>query len=277
MTLEQPNNNTSSPISEVSIVQGEQGQIVSDSESDLEEFEDASEVDIEMKDAEEDKEADVDFDFHDLYLPADTTAHQTPIRFSGGMTHAQCEEYYRALELEETRRTSKRRRRQIFFNRRNSKSRKEVEFNATEEAQLVDAIAITAPSGKAMRRDSSSSVASTVSTSSCSSSSLSSEDSAASRISFHENVTVYPVRSIEDFPDDVWEATWKPRAEVRAHKKRSKKEYAWDGYDWQNATEEDDMIMDPETGELEHPVHYEANHLALASARGPVFAFRLGL
>lgn len=270
--------------------------------TELADFEDASEIEIEIdndlemdnvdQDDEEEGVASAASDkkeFHRLFLPEDTSPYQAPIIFSGGMNYNQCQEYYRALEIEEARRTTKRRRSQFFFNRkRGNKSAKTIEqtieqtiefdMDAPEEAQLVDAIAVSAPACKAIRRGSDSSVASTVSTSSCSSSSSLSDASSSSRITFDETVTVFPVPAIEDTPDDVWEATWKPRQEVRAHKKRSKKEYAWDGYDWENATEEDDMIRDPETGLLEHPVHYESTHLNLANNRGgPIFAFRLGM
>jgi hypothetical protein len=260
-------------------------------------FEDASEDesdddDIQMDNADQEEEDDDSATstsskkgYHDLFLPEDTSSYQTPIVFSGGMNLNQCQEYYRALEIDEARRTSKRRRNQFFFGSRlrSSKSAKTVEFemDPSDEAQLVDAIAVSAPSCKAIRRGSDSSMASTVSTSSCSSasSSLSLSDTSSSRITFDETVTVFPVPAIDDTPDDVWQQTWKPRQEVRAHKKRSKKEYAWDGYDWENATEEEDMIRDPETGLLEHPVHYESTHFSLASnnTRGPTFAFRLGM
>lgn len=260
-------------------------------------FEDASEVesdddDIQMDNADQEEEDDDSTtstsskkDYHDLFLPEDTSSYQTPIVFSGGMNLNQCQEYYRALEIDEARRTSKRRRNQFFFGSRlrSSKSPKTVEFemDPSDEAQLVDAIAVSAPSCKAIRRGSDSSMASTVSISSCSSASSSSSlsDTSSSRITFDETVMVFPVPAIDDTPDDVWQQTWKPRQEVRAHKKRSKKEYAWDGYDWENATEEEDMIRDPETGLLEHPVHYESTHFSLAAnnSRGPIFAFRLGM
>mmetsp|Transcript_9159 Transcript_9159/g.19631 ORF Transcript_9159/g.19631 Transcript_9159/m.19631 type:complete len:300 (-) Transcript_9159:99-998(-) len=264
-------------------------------------FEDASEVesdddDIQMDNADHEEEDDDSAtssngtsskkDYHDLFLPEDTSSYQKPIVFSGGMNLNQCQEYYRALEIEEARRNSKRRRNQFFFgnHRRSTKSAKTVEFemDPSDEAQLVDAIAVSAPSCKAIRRGSDSSMASTVSTSSCSSASTSSslsDASSSSRITFDETVTVFPVPTIGDTPNDVWQQTWKPRHEVRAHKKRSKKEYAWDGYDWENATEEEDMIRDPETGLLEHPVHYESTHFSLAAnnSRCPTFAFRLGM
>lgn len=234
-------------------------------------------------------------DFHELYLPFDTSSYdKMPITFSGGMSYDQCSEYYRVLELEEARRTSKRRRHRFFLGRgvggRSSKAARtatttfEFDLSANdsahnEDTQLVDSIAVSAPCGKAIRRGSDASTASTASTSSSSSlSSSASSSGSSSRITFNDTVTVFKVPSIEDVPDDVWQATWKSRQEVRAHKKLSKKEYAWDGYDWQNATEEDDMILDPTTGTLEHPVHYEGHSMfSNSKSTGPTFALRLGL
>lgn len=270
-------------------------------ETELATFEDAcSEVEdssVSSCPSDEDEKEDEDMeeevqttDHHDLYLPFDTSlSDEQPIVFSGGMSYDQCNEYYRVLELEEARRTSKRRRNRFFLGRSGSRGSKaaktattafEFDLSASaaqnEDTQLVDSIAVSAPCSKAIRRGSDASTASTASTSS--SSSLSSSEGSSSRITFDDTVKVFKVPSIEDVPDDVWQATWKGRHEVRAHKKLSKKEYAWDGYDWQNATEEDDMILDPTTGTLEHPVHYEA-HSIFANSRsaGPTFALRLGL
>jgi hypothetical protein len=230
-------------------------------------------------------------DYHELYLPFDTSlSDEQPIIFSGGMSYDQCNEYYRALELEEARRTSKRRRQRFFLGRSGSRTSKAAKTTTTafdfdlsasdalaaqnEDTQLVHSIAISAPSSKAIRRASDASTASTASASS--SSSLSSVS--CSRITFDDTVTVFKVPSISDVPEDVWQATWKSRQEVRAHKKLCKKEYAWDGHDWKNATEEDDMILDPNTGTLEHPVHYEGYSVCTNSrSTGPTFALRLGL
>ena len=230
-------------------------------------------------------------DYHELYLPFDTSlSDEQPIVFSGGMSYDQCMNYYRVLELEEARRTNKRRRNRFFLGRSGSRSSKAAKTTTTafefdlsandeqnEDMQLVDSIADSVPCSKAIRRGSDASTASTASTSSSSSLS-SSREGPSSRITFDDTVTVFKIPSIEDVPDDVWHATWKGRKEVRAHKKLSKKEYAWDGCDWENATEEDDMILDPNTVTLEHPVHYEA-HFNFSNSRstGPTFALRLGL
>lgn len=266
-------------------------------ETELATFEDASETEESMSSYSSSEEEDEDMEevqsttpsnnYHDLYLPFDTSlSDEQPIVFSGGMSYDQCNEYYRVLELEEARRTNKRRRHRFFLGRsgsRNSKAAKtafEFDLSASEQAdtQLVDSIAVSAPCSKAIRRGSDASTASTASTSSSSSlsSNASSSSASSSRITFDDTVTVFKVPSIEDVPDDVWQATWKSRQEVRAHKKLSKKEYAWDGYDWKNATEEDDMILDPTTGTLEHPVHYDSV-FANSRSTGPTFALRLGL
>jgi hypothetical protein len=44
------------------------------------------------------------------------------------------------------------------------------------------------------------------------------------------------------------------REELRVNKLRNKREFAYDDYDWRNATEECDMQSD-EDGELVHPVY----------------------
>ena len=64
-------------------------------------------------------------DYHELYLPFDTSlSDEQPIVFSGGMSYDQCMNYYRVLELEEARRTNKRRRNRFFLGRSGSRSSK---------------------------------------------------------------------------------------------------------------------------------------------------------
>mmetsp|Transcript_8887 Transcript_8887/g.18439 ORF Transcript_8887/g.18439 Transcript_8887/m.18439 type:complete len:284 (+) Transcript_8887:561-1412(+) len=74
------------------------------------------------------------------------------------------------------------------------------------------------------------------------------------RVSFHHSVTVYPVFQTSSYPPSLLSKMYTQREELRTNKSRNKREYAYDGHDWRNATEEDDM-SEGSDGELVHPVH----------------------
>jgi len=166
--------------------------------------------------------------YHELYLPFDTTPYAQPIAFSGGMDAAECEEYYRSLE--------------------------EAELAAAELDGEDGQGRKRSPLFRCVRRDSKKSKGSD--DDSVSTASFHSVSSSASSISFSDTVTVYPVHAIDVFPDDVWDRSYTPRRQVKEQKKRAKLEFRFDGRDWRSATEEDGMFLDPQTGLLEHPVHY---------------------
>jgi len=85
-----------------------------------------------------------------------------------------------------------------------------------------------------------------------------SRESAKTGVSFSDSVTVYPVFEKAAYPPSVVESIYTKREELRVNKLRNKREFAYDRYDWRNATEEDEMEPD-EAGELIHPVHCEEN------------------
>ncbi|KAL7525607.1 hypothetical protein ACHAXR_002125 [Thalassiosira sp. AJA248-18] len=78
--------------------------------------------------------------------------------------------------------------------------------------------------------------------------------SAKAGVSFSSSVTVYPVFETTVYSPSMVQSIYTKRDELRVNKLRNKKEYAWDCYDWRNATEEEEMERNDE-GELVHPVH----------------------
>mmetsp|Transcript_45473 Transcript_45473/g.68615 ORF Transcript_45473/g.68615 Transcript_45473/m.68615 type:complete len:249 (+) Transcript_45473:171-917(+) len=76
-------------------------------------------------------------------------------------------------------------------------------------------------------------------------------------VKFHSEVTVCSIPSADDYPCDVWSDLWLTEEDIIRSIKRNKKEFDYDFWDWKNATEEEDMVFCPQTGELMHPVHID--------------------
>ena len=74
-------------------------------------------------------------------------------------------------------------------------------------------------------------------------------------VSFNERVRVLPIPPNSSYTSEQRFRMYANRFELRENKLRNKKEYAFDGYDWRNATEEGNMAICPLSGELLHPAH----------------------
>lgn len=74
-------------------------------------------------------------------------------------------------------------------------------------------------------------------------------------VSFDETVTVHPIYETDVYTPQMLDRMYTKREEIRINKLRNKREYAYDNNDWENATEENEMEVDDETGEYVHPVH----------------------
>ena len=74
-------------------------------------------------------------------------------------------------------------------------------------------------------------------------------------VSFDSVVRVQPVPHSDVLTAEQRHRMYSTSWEVRRNKIRNKKEYRYDGCDWRNVTEEQEMVVDMVTGELIHPAH----------------------
>jgi len=80
-------------------------------------------------------------------------------------------------------------------------------------------------------------------------------ESSSKGVTFNEKVRILPIPPISSYSLEQRFKLYANRYELRQIKIRNKKEYAFDGYDWRNATEEGNMAICPLSGELLHPAH----------------------
>ena len=74
------------------------------------------------------------------------------------------------------------------------------------------------------------------------------------RIRFHDMVSVMRIPSRYQYPKEMKRRIWSPMAEIRANAKRNSIEFAAEGWDWRQATEDDAMFVTA-NGDRIHPVH----------------------
>lgn len=79
----------------------------------------------------------------------------------------------------------------------------------------------------------------------------------SAKVTFDETVTVIPIPQREEYSDRIRKHLWDSPEELQAMITKNSIEFAADGYDAQSVLEEDDHIVNPETGELVHPIHFE--------------------
>mmetsp|Transcript_55501 Transcript_55501/g.166416 ORF Transcript_55501/g.166416 Transcript_55501/m.166416 type:complete len:215 (-) Transcript_55501:128-772(-) len=139
--------------------------------------------------------------------------YEEPVRFSGGMSHEECEEYYRLLESEERIRSARSKRSRIYkrlradSRARRSRRRPRGAGAAGGDEDSYCAFSLcTASTG-------SSSLSSSSDISSMSIDSLSSTKSSSS-IRFKESVTVCPMPSIADYSTELCRDLWFPREQA---------------------------------------------------------------
>eukprot|EP00568_Trieres_chinensis_P010309 CAMPEP_0183296250 /NCGR_PEP_ID=MMETSP0160_2-20130417/3890_1 /TAXON_ID=2839 ORGANISM="Odontella Sinensis, Strain Grunow 1884" /NCGR_SAMPLE_ID=MMETSP0160_2 /ASSEMBLY_ACC=CAM_ASM_000250 /LENGTH=293 /DNA_ID=CAMNT_0025457845 /DNA_START=43 /DNA_END=921 /DNA_ORIENTATION=+ len=193
--------------------------------------------------------------FHELYLPEDCETYKQPIVYSDGMDAHECEEFHRRLDERDVARTKERtiptRKRKsgdgyLFRNLKIRREGKILKFGGAPKPRDQDN---ELEDDELSARSSSSTMPSASSSSSLSA-------SVRTSVSFSDSVTVFPVFSYEVYPSEIRENIWTGRKEVKEGKRRSKVEFKYDGSNWRAATEEEDMVQNPRTGLLEHPVHY---------------------
>lgn len=74
------------------------------------------------------------------------------------------------------------------------------------------------------------------------------------RVSLHSDVAVVPIPSRTDYPSLVKERIWSSAIELYQNAARNSLEFASEGWNWRNATEDEKMIVAP-SGERIHPIH----------------------
>lgn len=85
----------------------------------------------------------------------------------------------------------------------------------------------------------------------------SSYSSTSTRVRFQETVDLVSIPSHRDMDSNTIDSIWTSIDDVQENLQRNSMEYHADGRDWQQATEEEDMILDGATGEYVHPATWE--------------------
>jgi hypothetical protein len=83
------------------------------------------------------------------------------------------------------------------------------------------------------------------------------ECSLVRKVAFNEDVTVIPIPKRTEYSARIRAHLWDGADVLQANVFRNSIEFAADGYDVSRVLEEGDMIEDPESGELVHPIHLE--------------------
>jgi hypothetical protein len=79
----------------------------------------------------------------------------------------------------------------------------------------------------------------------------------ACSVQFRSNVTVKRIPSRHEYSPSMRRELWTPLKELRENALRNEAEFSFDGCNWRECCEEQDMFFDKRSGSLIHPVHVE--------------------
>ena len=74
------------------------------------------------------------------------------------------------------------------------------------------------------------------------------------RVSLHNDVAVVPIPMRTEYSLQVRERLWSPPSELHQNAMRNTLEFAAEGFQWRNATDDAQMVI--VNGERVHPIHY---------------------
>jgi hypothetical protein len=76
-----------------------------------------------------------------------------------------------------------------------------------------------------------------------------------SRIQFSSDVKIISIPSHSEYSEGAKKVIWASSAEIRQNAQRNRREFAAEGWKWENVVEEDAMYFDKSSNERIHPVH----------------------
>jgi len=77
----------------------------------------------------------------------------------------------------------------------------------------------------------------------------------STKIVFDESISVIPIPMRSEYSDRIKSRIWSNRHELHENAQRNAVEFASEGWNWRNVTEDEGMYICSVSGELVHPVH----------------------
>jgi len=79
----------------------------------------------------------------------------------------------------------------------------------------------------------------------------------STRIHFQDEVEVVPIPTRYEYSDRIKSRIWSNRHELQENAERNAMEFAAEGWNWRNVTEDEGMFICSVSGELVHPIHLQ--------------------